>query len=783
MTLRHGRPEPDEAERQRLAAIDGLREAGPTGVPGLVAMLDDPSWLVRRAVVSALAGLGDAAVPSLSALLSERRDSEARIAATVDALVMSTGAVEPAAFALARDPNPAAVSDAAQILGRRRSPNVVATLVELMKHPDDNVVVAAIEALGRVGGRAAIDALVSAVESRRFFHTFPAIDVLGRSGDPRAVAPLAALLDTPQYVQEACRALGRTAERGAVAPLVRVLTSTMDATVRVAALSLADLRERHRTRYGAATVVDEAIRRAATPATVVRRLAQCVPGADHLELTAVCAVLGAIGAEAAVPILVTLLQAAHVAQPAADALKAIGERAAETQVLQALREGGSALRQTLLPTLTSPAGTEDVARCLADPDPAVRSVACDALARIGGVRAVPSIFPLLGDPDPRVVQSATAAIQSLGSAQTEPLALEAARSENAVIRRAALRILAYFGYARAFPIMAEALKDVDPRVRDTALQGLPFIEDPRAVELLLEVSRGADDAARATALRALGQCAPDARVTSALLRGLTDPAPWARYYAAQSIGRLGLDDAAAPVARLVLDPAGQVRGAAVEALSHLRGQVAHDALRASAMSDEPDVRRAALIGLGIAKRPESLPLLLSAAAAPEAATRLVALSAVAEFRSSRVLAALARAATDPDESVRTAAIGFLAAAPELEATRILVDFLQDEACREPILTALATSTDERVPGIMSMLESASDELAPWLTSVLARLARPEATAALFQALSSPNPAARKAAATTLSALGTHEAMDALRARAQSDPAPDVRRVCQLLLAQ
>jgi HEAT repeat protein len=776
-------PEPDEAQRKRLATIEGLRSAGAAGVPGLLAMLDDPSWLVRRAVVSALGGLGDAAVEPLSALLRERRDDEARIAATVDALVSSTGAVEPAALALARDPNPAVVADAAQILGRRRSPNVVPTLVSLMEHPDDNVVVAAIEALGRVGGRAAIDALVTAVESRKFFHTFPAIDVLGRSGDPRAVAPLAALLDTPQYAQEACRALGRTADRGAVPPLVGVLTSNMDATVRVAALSLAELRERHRLRYGGAAPVDEAIRKAADPTTVVRRLAQCISGADPQELAALCAVLGAIGAEAAVPILVPLLQATPVAQAAADALKAIGQRAAETQLLAALREGSSGLRHTLLPTLTSPAGTEDVARCLTDPDPGVRSLACDTLARIGGVRAVPTVFSLLGDPDPRVVQAATAAIQSLGSAQTEPLALAAARSENAAIRRAALRILAYFGYAQAFPIMAAALQDPDPRVRDTALQGLPFVEDPRAVELLLEVSRGADDAARPTALRALGQCAPDARVTAALLRGLSDPAPWARYYAAQSIGRLGLDDAAGPLARLVLDPAGHVRGAAVEALSHLRGQVAHDALRASAASDEPDVRRAALIGLGIAKRPESLPLLLSAASSPEAATRLVALSAIAEFRSSRVLAALARAAADPDEAVRTAAIGFLATAPELEATRILVDFLQDETWREQILTALATPTDERVPGIMSMLEGASDELAPWLTSVLARLGRPEATAALFQALASPNQAARKAAATTLSALGTHEAMSALRVAAQSDPAPEVRRVCQLLLAQ
>ena len=48
-----------------------------------------------------------------------------------------------------------------------------------------------IEALGRIGGRTAVEALIGAVKSHRFFRVFPAIDVLGRTSDPRAVAPLA----------------------------------------------------------------------------------------------------------------------------------------------------------------------------------------------------------------------------------------------------------------------------------------------------------------------------------------------------------------------------------------------------------------------------------------------------------------------------------------------------------------------------------------------------------------------------------------------------------------
>lgn len=772
-----------ETERRRLEEVDALATRGVEALPRLLPQLTDPSWVVRRAVVAAVAALGDLAVDRLADLLRTRRDDETRIAAVVDALVASVGHVDEAALRLTLDADPAVVADAASILGRRRSGAATARLVELMQHESDNVAVAATEALGRIGGRAAVDALVAAVQSANFFRAFPAIDVLGRSGDPRAVGPLVRLLDHSHYAAEACRALGRTAERGAIPPLVELLVSPSDATVRIAAQALAELRDKYRQRHGATTIVDETIRRAAEPASALRRLADAVAGADPPELLAITRLLGTIGTDAAVPVLTRLLDVAGAADAAAEALGALGQRAAEFQVLKALREGDSARRRSLLPTIASPSGADDVVACLSDPDATVRALACDALARVGAARVVRAIFRALQDADPRVVQAATAAVQSLGSRETEALALEAAKAASPVVRRAALRILSYFGHASAFPTFEAALRDADGRVRDTAIQGLPFIEDARALDLLLGLARGEDEAARATAMRALGQCPSEARVVAALLRGLTDRAAWVRYYATQSLGRLQVADAAEAIGRLVHDPAGQVRVAAIEALSHLPGPTAHQALREAAQSDDPDLRRAGIIGLGLGKRPDAVPILLAATATTDAPTRLVALSALAEFHTPSALTALARAASDPDPAVRTAAFGYLASAPGLEATRVLVDFLGDEAGRDQVLEALSTPTEERVPGLLSMLEHADEELAPWLTAVLARLSRPDATAALHQTLRSPNAAARKAAAESLAGVGTTHALRAVRSLAETDPDPEVRRVCQLLVTR
>ena len=176
-------------EATRVDRIDHLVASGLDATDELVVMLTDRSWAVRRAVVSALAALGAAAVPALCRARVGARDDEARIAAAVDALVASIGAgVDDAVAGLAGDANPAVVADVAQILGRRRTSNAVPLLVELTRHANDNVAVGAIEALGRVGGRAAVESLVETVRGGNFFRSFPAIDVLGRSGDPRAVA-------------------------------------------------------------------------------------------------------------------------------------------------------------------------------------------------------------------------------------------------------------------------------------------------------------------------------------------------------------------------------------------------------------------------------------------------------------------------------------------------------------------------------------------------------------------------------------------------------------------
>jgi HEAT repeat protein len=771
-----------DQDKRRLAQVDRLTGAG--GVSTLIEALDDPSWAVRRGVVAALARQGDAAVGPLCEVLTGRRSSETRLAAATDALVLSLGDVEAALAPLAESAAPAVLSDLAQVLGRRRSVFAVPLLERLTAHEDDNVAVAAIEALGRIGGGAAVDALIRAAQTGNFFRTFPAIDVLGRSGDPRVVPTLISLLASPVYASEAIRALGRTGDERAIAPLLRLFRTPGDTLLRATAVALSEVSAAQDLRSGNGHAVEDALREQALPQSLGRRLGACFEGAAVSERVALCRVLGWVGGGEAIAALLEQLHGEpEVGRAAARALADLG-RSADAQLLATLRAGDSQEQLAVLPFLGRRGiASAEVVRCLESEDAPVRATACETLARLADPAAVRALFPRLADPDARVAQAALAAIQSLGSPLTESLTLEAARSNDLKIRRAALRIIAYFGYPSGLQALLEAMRHPDERIRDAAIHGLPFLEDARAESALLEAASHPSARTRAAAMRALGQAPHRPENLAALHRGLRDGDSWVRYYAAQALGRLGDANATEGLIALLEDPAGQVRVGALDAPALLNDDRAISALSRAARAGDPDIRRAALVGLGVAKRAGSLPLILEALDDAEPATRLVAISALAKLETQAVLPALLRSTRDGEPSVRNAAVGYLAARHGQAATQELVGLLPDEPLRDLVLSSLAIPVEGRIAGLLVALEDADERVAPLIVGALARMDRADAGAAILDALRTAAPPGRKAAAQAVAAWNDAAGRAALERAAREDADPEVRRISTLALVQ
>jgi len=756
-----------DGERERALEVERLLRDRATGE--LIGRLTDPSWTVRRAIVSALARLGDPAVGPLCDVLRFHRDDEGRLAAAVDALVGSLGDVDASVVALADSSDAAVVCDAAQILGRRRSSMAMPTLARLAEESNENVALAAIEAVGRIGGEAAIDLLIGAVESRSFFRAFPAIDVLGRTGDPRAVGPLCELLTEPHYAIEATRALGRAGQPAAAPALVALLTRPNDAQVRVAAAALVEVHDRYTTQFGPHRVVLDALATLDSSAAS-RRLTHSLVGADVAERTALCRVLGWVGGSDAARALVELLDAGL-------------DRQAEPILFSALRQSTEDRRLLLLPILArGRTAAPEILECLTDAHASVRAITCDTLGKIGDASAIGPLFERLVDPDARVSQTAVVAIQSLGSDETEARALQAARSDDRRVRRSALRILSYFGWPSALEVFLSALEDSDERLRDVAAAGLAGIDDARSLDALLAASMHTAPRTRAAAVRALGLTHDAPQVRDRLRAALADADPWVRYYACQAVSKLKDEGAAQTVGSLLLDPAGHVRVAAVEALAQLRGERALEALHAATQSPDGDVQRAALLGIARVRSPASLEIVRRGGASPDAATRLVALSALAEFVGPEVIRGLVAAMSDADESVRNAAVALLGARAGVEATAALVGRLDHRAQRTGVLLALSSWTQGRVEGLKAALRTATAEQAPLVVSALARLRRSDASAALEDAFGFENELARRAIAPALAALRTPSARKLLERASSADPDAQVRQICAAVLS-
>lgn len=771
-----------EAERERIAQVTRLERRG--DVDALLDLLNDRSWRVRREVVTALSRAGDRAVEGLCTLLRTSRDDEARIAATVDALSGSTSqaAIAVALHGLAGDPDVAVVADVAQILGRRQRADDVALLSRLAQHPNDNVAVAAIEGLGKVGSRAAVDTLLAALDEGSFFRVFPAIDVLGRSGDPRVVSPLLRLLADPTYRLEAVRALGRTGELSAVAPLGRLLEHTSEAVARVAAVALRDLVQRHQDRYGTDGRAEEALR-GAVSASVTGRLVVALHAAMGDEQLAITYLLGIVGSSDLVGELVPLLEADELgATTAAVAIQQLSRESPEG-LAAALEGASSRRRRMLLPMVMSTTAAPAIIAALGDPEPDVRTLACRALARIGATAGVPALFERLADKSAAVAQAAQAAISALGSADTHRLAMAYARDSAPEVRRAALRILATFGDEEALPLLLEAARGSDTRLADVAVGGLALLTSSEALEALLEAAQASEDTKRAAAMRGLGRTeSTDPRVIRTLMAGLRDTRPWVRYYAAQALGRRNAEDITDALVALLADPAGQVRVAAVEALSSVDEPAAFEALARAEQTGDPDMRRAALVALSHSRHAEADPILVRATDSMDPATRLVALSTLAQRASRATPGVLARLIRDPDEPVRRAAASVASSLGTREAIAVMLDALRDRVEHDVVVSLLSTPSEVAVAAIAERLTGADEEYASELARILVRMRSESASAALVAALRLPSVSARKAAASALGALGTTAARDALREAAVHDPDPTVRQICLALVA-
>ena len=249
----------------RLTAVQAIDSGDPDEVGPLTGALGDRDWRVRRAAAESLARGGDADIVGsvLLMLRSEHRDF-AVLSSALHVLSMSRVDTVGPLIALLSHAEADLRTQAALLLGRQRDHRVVPALIGALDDTDPNVRFHVIEALGHLRAAEAVDALLDVAESGDFFLAYPALDALSRIGDRAAAPRIVPLLADTVLRNPAAEALAELGDENAVLPLVELL-DRRDAPVAIVARALAMIHQRHEAEFGEALHIAADVNRAATP--------------------------------------------------------------------------------------------------------------------------------------------------------------------------------------------------------------------------------------------------------------------------------------------------------------------------------------------------------------------------------------------------------------------------------------------------------------------------------------------------------------------------------------
>jgi HEAT repeat protein len=615
-----------ERRAAAVASLSGSRAE--EDWPALLVAQDDPSPLVRKAAAGALTaragpravealghlacdpdpGVATAAVRGLAALPQERRvrpllveawwQASAEARPELAAALLAVGASPREAVevearrlwernvrALARGSVPARAG-AAEDLGRSGRTEAVRLLLPLLESDEAALAAGAARGLGHAGQREARPALEAALDAADAEVAEAAARALGDLGDPAAADALAALgrAGVERLAAAALDGLGALPQATEVGTalcevaLRSPFPSVAARAARGARLRDADCPDRPLLARLSRSAPD--LRAALSAAAELRlprerlqplaeRIAPLVAaaGLEPASRAAASEALGRMGHAAAAPLLLRRIAELRGGGPAGAARRAAAPppgralpgRGSEEDDAQELAAAGLALARL------RGEGGEAVARALAvDPRPSLRAAGAEALGALGGA-ALEAAVPLLSDASPEVRLAAARALGRPGSPGTHALEAAAAAAGDPEWQAALARALAETGSPGSAAALGRLLDGPASAEAAAALGRIGTAEGARLLEarLLRRDGRG-----RAEALEALGALGGSA-AGSAAARDLWSDRPGVRAAAARAVGRLRFEAASPWLEALRGDYSGEVRRAAVEALSKM----------------------------------------------------------------------------------------------------------------------------------------------------------------------------------------------------------------------
>ncbi len=580
----------------------------------------------------------------------------------------------------------------------------VGYLIEALNDPHEEVRIAAIDGLGNIGGRAAVEALVLLLDDSGVDVRIAAAGALGHIGDRHSIQPLIDLFrDGYHGVRTAAADAVAVFGRDALGPLEAALDDPVP-TVRMTAAKAIGL-------IGATESVPILIEHLGDPAPEVRwSVARALSdygslvveplflilrkGKKEMRLAAIEA-LWEVPDERAGEALVYALgdEDEDVREKAAAALR-------KRQVIDVWREAlGNQVQEERAPKKKRTARQEDMKAFEAS-----------------GQQEIETLIVALKDKNWNTQLGVATRLIMMGRPAVDGL-IQALRDEDHEIQMAAASILGEMRETAVAPLM-DALSDSDRFVRLVAARNLGKIGNKRAIEALIEsLHREPDEEVRATVAEALGYMG-SRQATEPLALALRDRSEKVKVAAARSLGYLGDSSAIRLLVSALGDVDDRVRYAALNALKDPEGTVRDHLVEALRSKDE-DLRR------GVAETLEAVDWL--PANSEEKTLYLVARDRWAEVEriGEHALPILSELLDDRSIEVRANAVKTIARIGGDDAIAPLIRALQDDAVvvRKRAERALVDSGDAALPALTLAITGATPEVQETLQQILNEIRR------------------------------------------------------------
>ncbi|MEQ8974202.1 MAG: HEAT repeat domain-containing protein [Coleofasciculus sp. C1-SOL-03] len=493
-----------------------------TAIPGLLKLVEDSDYNVRKIAAEALGEIGsDRAIPALLKLVEDSNYSVRCFAAYALGKIGSERTI-PALLKLVEDSNYSVRRRTVEALGKIGSERTISALLKLVKDSDSDVRWSAAEALGKIGSERAITVLLKLVKYSESSVRRSAAEALGKIGCETAIPTLTKLVKDSDYNVRwsAAEALEKIGCERAISALLKLVEDS-DYNVR---------------KIAAHALVKNDSERAITA------FLKLVKDSDSDVRWSAAKALGKIGSNKTITALLKLVK---------DSDSDVRSSAAE-----ALGEIGS---ETAIPTLL---------KLVNDSDYNVRWSVAKALGKIGSETAIPTLLKLVEDSDYDVRRSAADALGKIGSETAIPNLLKLVEDPDYNVRSNAENVLGKIGYDRVIFALVKLIKNSDSDVRWSAANALGKIGSDRVISALLKLVDDSDYNVRRSAADVLGKIGSD-RAISALLKLVDDSDYNVRRSAADALGKIGSQTAIPPLVKLVEDSEYWVRRSAVDALRNI----------------------------------------------------------------------------------------------------------------------------------------------------------------------------------------------------------------------